>query len=215
MTSLTVLCTVLRLTPLSTTTLVLVLVVLWITLRPLYLILTAYANEVRVWVVDMVVVIFLVVLTRPLPSTIVAERPQWRPWLLLTVMVVPLKICRFGAAPCALMSMAFAFLSVCATSCAHAVTLSTCRRKPSVMCLLESSMWVLLCMTVRCRLVMILLLLVIAVLTCARGLSSVNAWVNMLRLVTMLLFPVTSRILVGCVVGYMEVASMLLNATLL
>lgn len=38
---------------------------------------------------------------------------------------------------------------------------------------------------------------------------------NILRLVTTLLVPVTSLIAVGCVAGYMSVASMLLKATLL
>lgn len=174
-TSLTVVVTLLRATPLSTTTLVLVLMVLCITLRPLYLTLIAAANDVRVCVTLTVCAMLLVVLTRPLPSTMVADRPQWRPSLLLTLIVVPLNMCTFGAAPCALMSMAPAFLSVVVTSRAQAVTLSTCRRQPSVMCLFESSMCVLLCIRFMRLLVRILLLLMILNSIESRELSSLKA----------------------------------------
>lgn len=99
LTRVTVLVTVLRVTPLSTTTLVFVLMVLCITLRSLYLILIPVMKGVAVWVVLTVWCMLLVVLTRPLPSTIVLESLQWRRRLLFRCMVLCLKRCTLGAAP--------------------------------------------------------------------------------------------------------------------
>lgn len=136
--------TAVALTPLSTTTLVLVLIVLRIRLNALALTLTPCIKGVQVPVTRTVPAMSLVVLTRPLPSSILLDKPQWRPAVLFIPMVHPLKGCTPGAAPWALSSMALQFVSLLTHLSATAVTLSTCRRQPSVACLLERTVPTLL-----------------------------------------------------------------------
>lgn len=132
-------------------------------------------------------------------------------------MVHPLNGCRLGAAPCALMTWAclqwcgwamgllqlllqtvpIVLMKVVAT----AVTLSTCRAKPRVTCLVASRLCIGFPMAVSTRLCRNCLLLPTVVAMAMVGPRVVKVVVNMLTLSTMLPLCVARRVELALLVG--------------